>query len=95
MYVPPKEEDLHPINKALRLRNELGQAVHEKRWKRSHNLAKDLIKQIDICLIHDKPHLDGLFRIGNMWYQAAPQKAADMINQFNQKLKASHRRLAK
>jgi hypothetical protein len=95
MYVPPKEEDLHPICKALRLRNELGQSVHEKKWKRSHNLAKELIDQIDICLIYSKPHLDGLFSIGTMWYQMAPKKAIDMIDRFNQKLKASHRRLAK
>jgi hypothetical protein len=95
MYTPPKEEDLHPINKARRLRNELGQAIHEEKWKRSHNLAKDLIRQVDICLTHDTPHIDGLFRIGTMWYSGAPDKAKDMINRFNQKLKAERRRLAK
>jgi len=95
MYVPPKEEDLHPISKARRLRSELGQAIQEQKWKRSHNLAQDLLRQIDICLLHDKPHVDGLFRVGAMWYKAAPAKAKGMIDRFNQKLKAEHRRLAK
>jgi len=95
MYVPPKEEDLHPINKARRLRNELGQAISDEQWKKSHNLAKDLIRQIDICLTDQTPHIDGLFRIGTMWYSTAPSKAKDMIDRFNQKLKAERRKLAK
>ena len=89
------EQQLHPINKAWRLRDELGQAVHDQRWKRSHNIAKELIKQIDLCLIHSKPTLDGLFSVGTMWYQWAPEKARDMIDRFNDKLKAARKKLSK
>ena len=95
MYVPPKEEDLHPINKAWRLRRELGVSVSEEKWKRSHNIAKELIKQIDVVLSHHTPHLDGLFEIGTMWYQGAPDKAKHMINSYNAKLKASRKKLPK
>jgi len=88
-------ENRHPISKARQLRNELGDAVNAKQWKRSHNLAQELIKQIDICLVHEDHHLDGLFRIGTMWFMKAPDKARDMIDRFNEKLKLEHERLAK
>lgn len=86
---------MHPISKARLLRNELGSALEAEQWKKSHNLAQELIKQIDLCLAHQDHHLDGLFRIGTMWYSRAPEKARDMIDRFNTKLKTEHRRLAK
>lgn len=97
MFVPKVEDEqqLHPINKAWRLRDELGQAIHDQKWKRSHNIAKDLIKQIDLCLIHEKPTLDGLFSVGNMWYQSAPEKSKDMIDRFNDKLIIARKKLSK
>lgn len=95
MFVPLNEEGLHPINKAWRLRNDLGEAVHDKKWKRSHNIAKALIKQIDLCVIHDKPTLDGLFSVGTMWYDKAPEKVRDMINRFNDKLITARKKLSK
>lgn len=97
MHVSSEDEveNRHPISKARRLRNELGDAVKAQQWKRSHNLAQDLIKQIDICLMHEDHHLDGLFRIGTMWYSKAPERAMDMITRFNAKLKMEHGRLAK
>lgn len=95
MYVPPREEELHPINKAWRLRRELGVSVSEEKWKRSHNIAKQLIRQIDIIMIDSRPNLDGLFEIGTMWYQAAPDKARHMIDSYNAKLKASRKKLPK
>ena len=91
----PNEEELHPICKARRLRNELGEAVDAKKWKRSHNLAKDLIKQIDLCLIDPSPQLDGLFTIGTMWYLRAPDKSKNMIDRFNHKLNTEQRKLLK
>ncbi len=95
--MPPEneEKELHPIVKAWRLRQELGEAVHEHKWKRAHNIAKDLVRQIDICLVHTKPHLDGLYGIGTMWYQRAPEKAAKMIDRFNAKLKKAKGKLPK
>ena len=97
MHVPSEDEveNRHPISKARRLRNELGDAVKAEQWKRSHNLAQELIRQIDICLTHEDHHLDGLFRIGTMWYSKAPKKAEHMITRFNEKLRTEHRRLAK
>jgi len=84
-----------PIRKARLLRNELGEAADAKQWKRAHNLAQQLIKQIDVCLMQDKAHLDGLFRIGTMWYSRAPEKAKNMIDRFNEKLRMEQRKLAK
>lgn len=95
MYVPPREEELHPINKAWRLRRELGISVSEKKWKRSHNIAKQLIHQIDLIMINQLQNLDGLFEIGTMWYQNAPNKARHMIDSYNAKLKASRKKLPK
>jgi hypothetical protein len=97
MHAPSEDEveSRHPISKARRLRNELGDAVKAQQWKRSHNLTQDLIRQIDICLTHEDHHLDGLFRIGTMWYSKAPDKTKDMIDRFNAKLKLEHRRLVK
>lgn len=86
---------MHPIRKARLLRDELGTALEAKQWKRSHNLAQELIKQIDICTADKGYHLDGLFRIGTMWYAGAPERARVMIDRFNEKLKMEHRRLAK
>jgi len=97
IFVPTEEEEvgLHPLNRAWRLRSELGAAVHEKKWKRAHNLAKDLVKQIDVCVTHETAHLDGLFAIGTMWYERAPEKAKDMISRFNAKLKSEKEKLPK
>ena len=95
--MPPKTEEQgsHPIVKAWRLRQELDEAINGQKWKRAHNIAKDLMRQIDVCLAHNKPHLDGLFRIGTMWYQTAPEKAARMIDRFNVKLKTAKGKLPK
>ena len=95
MYVPSEDEGQHPIRKARLLRDDLGTALEAKQWKKAHNLAQELIRQIDICLAHQDHHLDGLFRIGTMWYSKAPEKARDMIDRFNKKLKMEHGRLAK
>jgi len=93
MYTPPKEEDLHPIYKARRLRNDLGVAIYNAKWKRAHNIAQDLIRQIDLCIADPTPQLDGLFKIGIMWYENAPEKSKHMIDHFNNKLKIANRRL--
>jgi len=86
---------MHPIRKARLLRDELGTAVEAKQWKRSHNLAQELIRQIDVCTADKGYHLDGLFRIGTMWYSMAPDKAKAMIDRFNEKLRAEQRKIAK
>jgi hypothetical protein len=89
------EDELHPIIKAIRLRDELGKAVSNKKWKRSHNLAIKLIKQIDLCMSHKTAHLDGLFCIGTMLYQRAPKKSIDAIDRFNARLKSARGKIQK
>jgi len=95
MYELPKEEDLHPINKAWRLRREAEHAVNENDWARLFTLAQDLIRQIDICVADDLPNLDGVFGIGTMWYQKAPEKVRTMVDRFNQKLGDEYGKLTK
>lgn len=95
MYELPKEEDLHPINKAWRLRREAEYAINEKDWDKLFTLAQDLAKQIDICMADNLPNLDGVFGIGTMWYQQAPEKVRTMVDRFNKKLRDGHGKLAK
>jgi len=88
-------ETIYPIRKARRLKQDLDEAIAASKWKKAHNLALALTKQIDICIAHSKPQLDGLFSIGTMWYQMAPEKTRLMIDKFNHKLKKEQRRLLK
>lgn len=81
-----------------KLRDELGEAVEKGKWKTSRNRAKSLIQMIPKVIDQTrikfgKPHFDGLYMVGTDHIRGAPERAREVILQFNRELAEAKRRV--
>jgi len=89
-----------PIRKLHILQQNLSRAIKENEWDKAAELARKMIKLIPLAVGMDtcrtgKPHLDGIFNVGQDQYLYATKEAKKYINMLNRILKTAKQSIKK
>lgn len=86
------DKDTVPVIYMYAVHDELREAIHSGNWRRAYNRAVNLLHFIKVIRNQGnehrwgKPHFDGLFTIGKMFYEKAPERYRRAIDRYNKEL---------
>jgi len=86
-----------PVTVIIELQTKLWKAVESKDWDECPPLVKKILAQLKLALnpqtskTGKKVHLDGVLRLGTMYYERAPGYAKKELNKMNRIIKAAER----
>ena len=79
-------EEVSPLSQMYKLRDRLTRAIEAHKWPNAHNRARELTRLIPQVLEQGRSgnaHFDGIYEVGTIHIERAPEKARTAILQFN------------
>lgn len=91
------EESPLPIEKLFRLQAKLNIYILSKRWDKVRKVAMTMIKGVQVASDPDrcrtgKPHIDGIYQVGSMYYERAPKDVKESVNLLNKSIRDARER---
>lgn len=93
-----KKDGKIPVVEIYSIQHRLGAALDAQSWDECTQLANEVIDQIRLAINPSTsqtgtPHLDGVFCVGMMRYEAAPKATKRALNKMNRILRTAKRTL--